>query len=168
MNATETKVVADYLLVNFEHEMQTTLRVIAAVPADQPGYAPDPTSKSALPLVRHIVLDEEWFLNSIADGQFSAPPKDSDDSSGIRTLQEAAAYYQSKMPAALDRVRGMSGEQLSKLIDFFGMAQLPGVDVLALALKHSVHHRGQLSTYIRPMGGRVPGIYGPSADSAKA
>jgi uncharacterized damage-inducible protein DinB len=33
------------------------------------------------------------------------------------------------------------------------------------ALKHSVHHRGQLSTYLRPMGGTVPGIYGPSADT---
>jgi hypothetical protein len=36
------------------------------------------------------------------------------------------------------------------------------------AIKHSVHHRGQLSTYLRAMGGKVPGIYGPSADTQVA
>jgi uncharacterized damage-inducible protein DinB len=45
------------------------------------------------------------------------------------------------------------------------MIQAPAVNLLALALKHSVHHRGQLSTYLRAMGGTVPGIYGPTADS---
>ena len=46
-----------------------------------------------------------------------------------------------------------------------GMIKAPGLNFLALALKHSIHHRGQLSTYLRPMGGKVPGIYGPSADT---
>ena len=45
------------------------------------------------------------------------------------------------------------------------MIQAPGVNFLAMVIKHSVHHRGQLSTYLRPMGGKVPGIYGPSADT---
>ena len=59
----------------------------------------------------------------------------------------------------------MSGEQLSKVIDLFGIVQAPGVNFLAMVAKHSVHHRGQLSTYLRAMGGKVPGIYGPSADT---
>jgi uncharacterized damage-inducible protein DinB len=42
---------------------------------------------------------------------------------------------------------------------------MPGIVYLSLIIKHSVHHRGQLSTYLRPMGGKVPGIYGPSADT---
>jgi uncharacterized damage-inducible protein DinB len=67
--------------------------------------------------------------------------------------------------SALDRVRGIPGEKLTNVIDLFGMIQAPGVNFLAIALKHSVHHRGQLSTYLRAMGGKVPGIYGPSADT---
>jgi uncharacterized damage-inducible protein DinB len=59
----------------------------------------------------------------------------------------------------------MSGEKLGNVIDMFGMIKLPGVNFLSMAAKHSVHHRGQLSTYLRPMGGTVPGIYGPSADT---
>jgi uncharacterized damage-inducible protein DinB len=50
----------------------------------------------------------------------------------------------------------------------FGVFQLPAVHFIALALKHSVHHRGQLSAYLRAMGGAVPGIYGPSADTQQA
>jgi len=61
--------------------------------------------------------------------------------------------------------QGRAGEQLAKEIDMFGMIQAPAVGFLAMAVKHSVHHRGQLSTYLRPMGGSVPGIYGPSADT---
>ena len=78
---------------------------------------------------------------------------------------DAVARYQELVPAALARVRGLSGEQLVKIIDLFGMVQAPAVGFITMATKHSVHHRGQLSTYIRPMGGKVPGIYGPSADT---
>jgi uncharacterized damage-inducible protein DinB len=81
---------------------------------------------------------------------------------------DAVARYKERVPAALDRVRAMSGEALSKTIDLFGMIQAPGINFLAMAVKHSVHHRGQLSTYLRPMGGKVPGIYGPSADTGEA
>lgn len=78
---------------------------------------------------------------------------------------DAIVRYEKHVPGALDRVRAMSGEQLANVIDLFGMVQAPGVNFLAMAIKHSVHHRGQLSTYLRAMGGKVPGIYGPSADT---
>ena len=81
------------------------------------------------------------------------------------TTADAIARYKEKVPAALDRVRNMSGDELGKVIDLLGMIQAPGVNFLAMVIKHSVHHRGQLSTYLRPMGGKVPGIYGPSADT---
>ena len=84
------------------------------------------------------------------------------------TPADAVARYREKVPAALARVRAMSGEQLSQTIDFFGAIQMPALNFLQMAVKHSVHHRGQLSTYLRAMGGRVPGIYGPSADTKAA
>ena len=167
MNSTEAKIIADYLLGNFEFEMQTTVGVLAAVPHDQLAYQPDGMAKTGIGLVRHIVLEDEWFFNSIADGQFNPPPDDS-DACGIMTPEEGIAQYRTKLPAALARVRAMSPEQLTQVIDLFGIVQLSAVDFIAVALKHSVHHRGQLSSYIRPMGGRVPSIYGPSANTATA
>jgi len=164
MNSTETKTVADFLIADFENEMQATLRVIEAVPNGHLDFRPDPKSKTALGLVRHIPLEDEWLLNSIANGVFTPPPDDS-DACGIMTPADAAARYKEKVPAALNRVRALPGEKLTQVLDVLGMIQAPAISLLAMAAKHSVHHRGQLSTYLRPMGGQVPGIYGPSADT---
>ena len=55
-----------------------------------------------------------------------------------------------------------------KVVDFRGIFQLPAVAYLQTAQIHSIHHRGQLSMYLRPMGAKVPAIYGESYDSAQA
>ena len=164
MNPNQAKIVADFLIADLENEMQTTLRVLGAVPNAHPDYRPDAKSKTALGLVRHITLEDEWLLNCIADGAFTPPPDDS-DACGIMNPADAVARYQERVPAALNRVRALPAEKLTEVIDLFGMIQMPGINFLSMAAKHSVHHRGQLSTYLRPMGGNVPGIYGPSADT---
>jgi len=160
----EAKTIADFLIADFENEMKSTLRVIEAVPNGRLDHRPDPKSKTSLGLVRHITLEDEWLLNCIANGEFAAPP-DQSDACGIMNPADAIARYKEKVPAALNRVRALPGEKLTNVIDLFGMIKMPGVNFLAMAVKHSVHHRGQLSTYLRPMGGKVPGIYGPSADT---
>jgi uncharacterized damage-inducible protein DinB len=164
MDTQQAKTVADFLIADFENEMPTTLRVIEAVPNDHLDYQPDPKSKTGLGLIRHLALEDAWLLNCIANGEFTPPPDDS-DACGIMNPVGASTRYKEVVPAALNRVRAMSGNDLSKIIDLFGMVQAPGVTFLAMTIKHSVHHRGQLSSYIRAMGGKVPGIYGPSGDT---
>lgn len=164
MDSQKAKAVADFLVADFQDEMQTTQRVITAVPVDHLDYRPDDKSKTGLGLVRHLALEDEWLLTCIANGAFTPPPDDS-DACGIMTPADAVARYQETVPASLERVRALSGEELTEVIDLFGMVQAPRVNFLAMALKHSVHHRGQLSSYLRAMGGTVPGIYGPSADT---
>jgi uncharacterized damage-inducible protein DinB len=166
MSSNDVKTVADFLTTDFEREMQATLRVIEAVPVGHLDYQPDPKAKTGLGLVRHITLEDEWFLNSVADGKFTQPP-DQSDACGIMSPADAVARYKQKVPTALNRVRAMSGEQLTGIIDLMGIIQMPAINFLALALKHSVHHRGQLSTYLRPMGGKNPSIYGPTADTPR-
>lgn len=165
MDITEARKIADFLIADFESEMRATLHVIEAVPEGGLDYRPDPKAKTALGLVRHIVLEDEWLLQCIANGAFTPPPDDS-DACGILTPADAIARYKEKVPAALDLVRAMPEEKLTSVIDMFGMIQAPAINFLAMTAKHSVHHRGQLSTYLRPMGGKVPPIYGPSGDTA--
>lgn len=167
MTSAEAQTIASFLLADFAQEIQTTARVFDAVPAARSDYRPDSKSKSALGLIRHLTLEDEWFLNSIANGAFTAPPDDS-DACGIMTPADAVARYRERIPAALDRVRALSPEELTRTIDLMGLMQMPALQLIALALKHSVHHRGQLSSYLRAMGGSVPGIYGPSADTRQA
>ena len=167
MTSAEAQTIAAFLVADFAQEIQTTMRVFGAVPADHTDYRPDTKSKSALGLVRHLTLEDEWFLNSIANGTFAPPPDDS-DACGIMSPADAVTRYRERMPAALERIRALSGEELTRTVDLLGMMQAPAVQFLAMALKHSVHHRGQLSAYLRAMGGAVPGIYGPSADTQRA
>ena len=57
----------------------------------------------------------------------------------------------------------MDGTALAQIVDFYGM-KLPNAQYLVVAAVHNAHHRGQLASYLRPMGGKVPSIYGGSAD----
>jgi uncharacterized damage-inducible protein DinB len=149
-----------------QHEHPVTRKIIEAIPLNQGDYRPDPVSKSAIELAWHIAASEKRFLEGIAGGEFNFAPIPRPDS--VRNSADIAAWYGEMFPAALSRLQKLSGEQLARVIDFRGMLQLPAVMFLRLALSHSIHHRGQLSTYLRPMGAKVPSIYGESYDAAEA
>ena len=70
----------------------------------------------------------------------------------------------SNITRAADKVRGMTAEQLGTPVEFFGVFNLPAAFYLQFMNNHSIHHRGELATYLRPMGSKVPQIYGGSHD----
>ena len=164
MTPAEAKLISEFLIAEFTYEMQTTLSVLGAVPGGRLDYRPDDKSKTALGLIRHIPLEDEWVLTSVANGSFAPPPDDS-DACGIMTPADAVARYKARIPAALARVSALPGGKLLPVLDLLGMVQMPAINFVALTLKHSVHHRGQLSSYLRAMGGKIPPIYGPTADT---
>lgn len=167
MSPQQARVIADFLTADLEGEVATTARVIEAVPAERLDYAPDGKSKNALSLIRHIAVIDPWFVNCVADGAFG-PSAPENEESGIMTPADGAAKYKEGLTAALARVRAMSDEKLAEDVDFFGMMKMPAAALLSVMIKHSVHHRGQLSAYLRAMGGKVPAIYGPSGDTEQA
>ena len=164
MKAEDAKTIAEFLAATFESELPATHAVMAAVPMERCDYRPDETSKTALGLVRHIALEDEWLLAAVADGQFG-PGKDESDACGLMTPADAIAHHQKTVSAQLARIRAMSGDDLLRTVDMFGAFQMPAIQFLSLAIRHSVHHRGQLSAYLRASGSKVPSIYGPSADT---
>ena len=164
MTTHDATAVAEFLLGNLEQELQLTDAVFKAVPADRLDYRPDPKSRSAIGLVRHIAVEDPWFLNAVADGG-AAGVADDTETCGIETPAQAAERYQRTMSEGIARVRALSGEQLTRDVTLFGAYTMPGLQWLSLVLRHSAHHRGQLSAYLRAMGGKVPPIYGPSADT---
>ena len=149
-----------------ERETATTQRVIEAIPPDKGDYRPDAVSKTAQELAWHIAASEKRFFHGIADGVFDFSPVPRPDS--VKSSTDIARWYKEMIAAVLPRLRQMSAEQLGKIVDFRGLMQMPAVAYFQIAISHSVHHRGQLSTYLRPAGGKVPSIYGESYDSAEA
>lgn len=150
----------ELILSTIVAESKTTRKVIAAVPEVSKDYRPDRLSRTARELAWHIVSDDVTFLNKIADMKIEM----TDPPSVPATLGEILRWYDENFPQALKRVRDLTPNQLLTPVPFFNFMTEPLFKYLILVNNHSIHHRGQLASYIRPAGGRVPGIYGPSAD----
>jgi uncharacterized damage-inducible protein DinB len=148
-----------------KNESQVTKKVIEAVPADRADHRPDPVSKTAMELVRHIAAADIRFLDTVITGRFETGailPAE------LKTPAEVGAWYEKAYEEKLGALSKLTGEQLTKMVDFRGMFQRPAVMFLMLGLNHTIHHRGQLSSYLRCMGAKVPSIYGESYDAEQA
>src|SRR5262245_1488571 len=140
------------------NEQPTTRRVIEAILPDKGGYQPDPFSRTAIDLAWHIVSAENRFIEAVCEGAFALTPRPQPET--IRTPADVGRWYEEQFTRNIARAKGLSGEQLIRRIDFRGILSFPAVVYLQVGLNHSIHHRGQLSTYLRPMGSKVPSIYG--------
>lgn len=155
-----------YQLPALKNEQRTTAAVIAAIPPANSEYRPDPQARPAIEIAWHIVATEHRFLSAVIHGgfDFNAIPRPAE---GL-TPASVGKWYEENFAKDIEAVSRLNGEQLAKVLDFRGLFQLPAVSYLDFATRHTVHHRGQLSTYLRAMGGKVPAIYGESYDSAEA
>jgi uncharacterized damage-inducible protein DinB len=147
-------------------ERPLTSAVIAAIPPDAVDYTPDPVTRSAIELAWHIVMAEDRFLSAVASGAFDFTPRPRPDT--VKTPADVNAWWDERLPGHLERLRALSDEALTKPIDFRGQFTQPAVSFVRFILNHTIHHRGQLSMYLRPMGAAVPSIYGESFDARTA
>ncbi len=153
-------------LPSLKNEHGITRSIIEAVPLDKGDYRPDQVSKSALDLAWHIASTEMRFMDAVAAGQFDLSPMPRPDS--IKNSADLSRWYTENFQKRFEKLTTLSNDQLLKIVDFRGLFQFPAVMYLNFVLHHSIHHRGQLSVYLRPMGAKVPAMYGESYDSAQA
>ena len=158
MTPDQAKAVAASVGQQLQYEWMTTYKVLKAVPEGKRDYKPEGNSRSAWDLATHLAGADVWFLDSILAGEFGQPtPPPAAD------VEALADWYKNAFPERLEKVLALDGAKLTQIINFFGM-KMPAVQYMVFTLTHMVHHRGQLSTYLRPMGGKVPSIYGGSFD----
>ena len=165
MNADQAKFLVEYFGNMLENESKTTAKVLAAVPDDKRDYKPDPKSRSAWEIAKHLATSDVWFLDSIIQGKFNFDPAvEEQQSKQFNNVNDVVAYYTREYPAKLKTLRALPTEKLLETVDFFGMYKWPNASYLGFANNHGIHHRGQLAAYLRAMGSKVPSIYGPTAD----
>jgi uncharacterized damage-inducible protein DinB len=165
MNAEQAKVLADYFAGLMAGETATTAKVLAAVPDSGRDYKPDAKSRSAWELATHLASSDVWFLDSIIHGSFNFDPEaEKQVTSQFGSVKDVVDFYNREVPQRIDQLRAMPADKLTEVVDFFGMMKQPNVTYLGFANNHSIHHRGQLASYLRAMGSKVPSIYGGSAD----
>ena len=153
----------DLWLRSYEREYHTTLRVMQAFPDNKLDINPH-GKRSALELLQ-VFIGEQAVIQMAVQGKidFSGPfpPMPA-------AKQELMAALEMMCKKNLDTVRGLSDEQFMKPV-MFPSGSGPGkemrtADACWMAVFDMVHHRGQLSVYLRLAGGKVPSIYGPSGD----
>jgi len=150
------------MLDGLEREVETTKRVISAVPDDKCEYRPDPCARNARELSWHLANTDIQFLDGIADMNFKMETPEGTDKP--TTSAEIVEWYDRNFKRAAARVRALTPEQLATPVDFMGAFNLPAAFYLGFLNNHTIHHRGELVTYLRPMGSKVPSIYGGSYD----
>ncbi len=148
-------------LPQMQNERKATRRVIESVPVNKGDYKPDPVSMSALDLAWHIGSSECFFINGVVNRKFEMGGSKPES---IKTSADVLKWYDENIAKATAAVSGLKGDVLAPDLNFAGFFNLPAVAYLGFMTSHSIHHRGQLSAYLRPMGAKVPSIYGPSAD----
>ena len=161
----------EFFIRRWGQEYPVFMDVCTALPADRLDYRPHPGSRSAGELVALLVTVGENCLELCSTGQASfASGLALHPTINVSTLDEMMGAYEQHHRSLSHTLAGLTdttwnrpawlkkGNQEIVLKDTIG-------GLLWIALFDAVHHRGQLSTYIRPMGGKVPSIYGPSADA---
>jgi uncharacterized damage-inducible protein DinB len=146
------------LFVNFwMNETKTTRNVLARIPEGS-DYKPDAKSRTAQEIAWQIVCEEKMILDALERGkaEWAPPPTPG-------TMKEVLDVYEAQSAGAGPRWNALSAAQWNGQLDFFGSAR-PASTMAWSFLFDIVHHRGQITTYLRPMGSTVPQIYGPSAD----
>ena len=159
MNADQAKFLAGVIGQNLQGEWMHTYKAINAVPDAKKDFKPETNSRSAWDLAQHIAMCDVGFLHAVAANSFSGFPA----KTSAKTIPELADWYKHEMPKALEKVLALDGHHLSQIVEAFGM-KLPAVTYLMFCNNHMIHHRGQLTSYIRPTGGKVPAMYGGSFD----
>lgn len=159
----------EFFIQRWEQEYQAFVRVFEALPANRLDYRPHPRSRSAGELVALLVCAQKSCIELCTSRKSLY--------SGLRWEVPANVGTLAEMIGAYERDHHALASQLHSLDDYGWNHQAWLIEgdkdillkdtvggLLWIALFDVVHHRGQLSVYIRPMGGKVPSIYGPSAD----
>jgi uncharacterized damage-inducible protein DinB len=139
------------------NEARTTSKVLARIPEGS-DYRPDPKSRTAKQIAWQIVCEEKMIIEALETGkvEWAPPPMPA-------TMKEVVERYDEQSAGMPQRWQSLPSEKWNGPLDFFG-SQRPASPMAWSFLFDIVHHRGQITTYLRPMGSTVPQIYGPSGD----
>jgi uncharacterized damage-inducible protein DinB len=138
-------------------ETGTTRNVMARIPEGS-DYRPDPRSRTPREIAWQILCEEKMIIEALENGKatWAPPPMPS-------TMKEVLDAYDTLSSTMAQRWEQLPAEKWEGKLEFFGRER-PASPMAWSFLFDIVHHRGQITTYLRPMGSTVPQIYGPSGD----
>ena len=155
--------VREFYLQRRKAELPLFMEVLRALPEDQLDYKPAERSPSAKDIAWVMTRQLKSCHEIIKDGKTEW--KDSEAPSWDKLLET----FEQWSNELIDSASGMTDEDWNRKAEFYYQGKLMKNDPIGpflwAMLFDEIHHRGQLTAYLRPMGGKVPAVYGPSADA---
>jgi uncharacterized damage-inducible protein DinB len=148
------------LLKLFKKEFATTLKVIHAFPEDKLDFTPHERSQTANRIISTFVF-EMFLMEFYVFGE--KLDRTVFQSYKPNNLQTLISDFEKQASNVISKLQNLSETDMNKIVEFAGV-KMPSDEFMLMMLFDQIHHRGQLSVYIRLAGGKVPSIYGPSAD----
>lgn len=153
----------EFFAERLEHDLSAFLKVIRALPADRLDYRPHEKNTPAGQLAWQMALEMEGVPALLRTGVLDMGPRPIP-----RSVEEIASLFEKSGKDAIEAAKSASDELWNGPGKFLYGGHVAWEDTVANIawgfLFDLVHHRGQLTAYLRPMGGIVPAVYGPSAD----
>ena len=155
----------EFCIARRKAELPAFVKVLKAIPQGRHDYRPDPKSRTAAELAWLLAAEEAALVTLLDTGTIdwkeTAPPA---------SVAESVAAYERSAATVNERLAKRDEASWQKKASFVMDGKAVWEDTTQNMiwgfLFDAIHHRGQLSTYLRPMGGKVPAIYGPSADDS--
>lgn len=155
-----------YTLKDELPRFERMFKAVEEVPEDKLSYKPETKSRTAFELVSLLAMESGMFPMILESGKFDfmSLPKPS-----WKTVGEALDFFMKNMKKTMSMSEKMDQKDWDSKAEMYTGDKLEWETTVGKMiwsfLLDAIHHRGQLSTYLRPMGGKVPSIYGPSADT---
>jgi len=163
--------IRDALLPEFDQEMANTRKTLERCPEDKYGWKPHPKSFSMAGLATHIATMTGWAVDVIGKDSFDiappgAPPYKEEP---VTSRQQLLARFDQSVSAARAALAGAGDAHLTQTWSLLAGGQtifsMPRIACLrSFVMNHTIHHRAQLTVYLRLNDVPVPALYGPSAD----
>lgn len=161
--------IAQTLLPEFDQEMATTRRCLERVPGDKLDFAPDPKSMKLGQLAGHLAELSGWGTITVSADELDFGANGGYKPAVFTSRQQILDLFDQNATQSRAAIAAASDAHFAKDWSLRNGPEvyftMPRIVVLrSMVMNHIIHHRGQLSVYLRMAGAKVPSIYGPSAD----
>jgi uncharacterized damage-inducible protein DinB len=164
--------IAEALLPEFDHEMSTTRRLLERVPEEAPDWQPHTKSTPIGRLAMHLATLPSWTRFALAQDEFDVNPPDGATGRPSLAFTSTSAMldaFDENVRTARELLAEASDEKMRSMWSLKNgghtVFTMPRASVIrSMMLNHMIHHRGQLSVYLRLNDVPLPPIYGPTAD----
>ncbi|WP_374165376.1 DinB family protein [Arcticibacter sp. MXS-1] len=163
--------ILQYLTQEFEHEVNSTRRLLQAIPEKDLGYKPSETSWTMGELAQHIATIYYWFVGTITQDAYDITG-DQLERADPNDIKATLALFESNVEKARNALKSLTEEKLQqnwtmKAGEQVVLGPMPRAIVTrSFLFNHIYHHRGEMIVYLRATGNKVPGLYGPTYEDS--